>query len=91
MSGSSPSYFIGFDDKLGWETFRNGAQTTFGVTESARNRASELSPGDQIVCYMIGLSCFCRVLEVLAEAGVTDGTSDEQRTKYPVRIPIGGL
>lgn len=58
------AYFLDLFSPQTYEAFRRSDRTISGFRESQRSAASAVKAGDQLLCYLTGLSRWCGILEV---------------------------
>src|SRR4051812_28445060 len=60
------TYYLDLFTPETWEAFRAHGGTVSGFRERQRRSADRLKPGDIFLCYLVRLSRWCGVLEVVS-------------------------
>jgi len=86
--GKPTRYWLDLFTLQTWEEFEAAGANVSGFRESREKIASKISIGDQLVCYLTGLSRFVGLLEVKSECYKDDSKiweSDPFPTRFHVR------
>ncbi len=76
------AYYIDLFSPDTYETFKNSDRTISGFRERQRGVASDIQPGDKLICYVTKLSRWVGVLEVKSTY-----FQDDKPIFYPVNDP----
>jgi predicted RNA-binding protein len=84
----SRKYWLDLFTGKTWEEFHKYGASASGFRERRRNIAKRIHPGDYLICYLIGLSRFIGVLEVLSESYFDIETRIWEDQLFPVRFKV---
>ena len=82
------NYWLDIFDGMTWKEFLNNGANVSGFKERRRNIAEKIKSGDYLICYLIGLSKFIGVLEVLSEGYFDTETRIWKDQLFPVRFRV---
>ena len=81
------TYFVDIFSIETFEKFSNSEKTIAGFHPSRRAWLGKIKPGDKIVCYLKGLSCWAGLLEVTGPMTEVAG-GDEVIAEYTLQFPV---
>lgn len=84
------TYFVDIFSIETFEEFSASSKSTAGFAENRRAYVSKIKPGDKIVCYLKGLSCWVGLLEVTGPMRDATGsaTGDSLADRYPLQFSV---
>jgi hypothetical protein len=82
------TYFVDVFSLDTFESFSNTPKNTAGFHPNRKAWVTKIKPGDKILCYLKGLSCWVGILEVtgsMAEAAPSNEILGEYTLRFPVK------
>lgn len=74
-----------------WKAFAEHGSTVSGFRERQRQSAARISPGDIFCCYLVRLSRWCGLLEVLSDSYIDNSPIFADPDPYVVRFKVRPL
>lgn len=84
------SYRIVHFTEATWREFLGADGKVMGFRRTQRARLKSVKPGDRLLCYVVRLSCFVGVLEVVSEP-FDDSTPIWSDDEFPCRVRVKTL
>lgn len=85
------AYFLNLFTLETWRAFQNHGSKVSGFTIQQHRRAQRIKPGDIFLCYLVGLSRWCGVLEIVSESYNDNTPIFEKPDPYEVRFKVKPL
>jgi hypothetical protein len=82
------SYFTDLFTPETWEAFRKHGATVSGFRDRQRKTAERIKPGDRLLCYLVRLSRWCGVLEVLSGPYIDSSPIFSDPDPFVVRFAV---
>ena len=82
------AYFLNLFTLETWKAFQDHGCKVSGFTIRQRGRAQRIKPEDLFLCYLVGLSRWCGVLEVLSESYYENAPIFKNPDPYEIRFKV---
>lgn len=86
--GGIVAYFLDLFTPATWAAFQKHGATISGFRERQRKSAERVKPGDRFLCYLVGLSRWCGVLEITSPVFEDDAPIFEDPDPFVIRFHV---